>query len=234
MFNLSRKEIFTGLIVTVVGGLILIFLNERIKKSFPPEKVEVTKLPPLTDTLPVKIVNLSENEPGMGQKPGIGNPIDTKDSLFNTEKLPIKGLDNNVAETRSVVSENLFVADYLISGASSNQMEDILDDIQTMIEKEGHTAVLNSKNESTSFQALKSRYNKLVLVTVKLTFSSLPNTTDSRTVSTSYSYSIKSYDVHSGRVVAAITDSNVQPGFSKEETISQIRKSIISSLKDKL
>jgi len=229
-------------IVALVIALVAVLAAGITNGWFGPNKVVVTNFPDQKDTLLVKTVDEKKDDTNSNPAQNKTKKEDeVKDNIPSTTNQPIK-LPVNASEQEKIVErnqvelntrKNAFIADYLISNTNNNQLEDLLQDIQTIVEQAGNSAMINN-NENTAFQNLNGKYNRLITISVKLDYNTVPNTTDSRTISTSYSYSIKSYEVGSMKLINAITDAGVQPGFSKEETVLQIKKKIIPQIKSLL
>jgi len=124
-----------------------------------------------------------------------------------------------------------FISDYLVSSQNSDQMDGLIDEIQTLVEHHGASATTN-KNGISSPLGLKGKYKKLIVLSGKLT--NTPTSLDQSAISTEYLYSIKIYDIESSKLLNSRNDRIVSVGFSESENAEKIKKQVLPQIKSLL
>jgi len=213
-------------VVALTIAIVAIVIAGKTKDWFGPDKVEVINIPQSIDTVFVK--NSGFVAPDSDSHRTVENKQFNTNPDYSSEGTNVTQNAKNVEQ-----STNKYIAEYLVTNSSENQLKDFLEDVKTAIEETGSTVEVNSKDDI-SIRELSGKYNRFVVVLVKLIFDPSRSTIDSRIISTGYNYSIKLYDVNSNTLISTVHGQDVQPGFNREETTSAIKKRILSHLKEKL
>lgn len=134
-------------------------------------------------------------------------------------------------QSKTTVESRTFISDYILIGSNTNQIENIISDIQTNLEEKGNTVTFS--NEVINFPAFKGKYKNLIMVDTRIT-GSRETSIDARLINTRFSCLIKIYDIETGKLINAINETDSETGFSESENIEKIRKLIITKLKSLL
>lgn len=209
-----KKSTSIGLLLGIISVIALLTVLTVIEKN----KAKLSENKTTAETIKL-------DTPAHG---GVGIPS----SPINKEidrNLPIERKQEQNRPLVTKVAES-FMSDYLITTGNENQLQDLVYEVQNLIEEEG-ASVTTKFLENTSFNNLKGKYKKLIIVTSRI--ESKSTSIDASAISTRLSYTVKLYELtdDSETLLKSVSDSVPVVGFSESENIEILKQKILPKLK---
>jgi hypothetical protein len=156
--------------------------------------------------------------------------IDTSLPIQKKSNLDLSEETHSLNSSNSIIpkaSQNI-ISEYLIFSQNTNQIDGLLNEIQNSIELKGHSSTISNKQDVT-ISSLKGHYKRLLSINGSLITNR--SSIDQNTLSTIYNYTIKFYDVETGKLVNSANERVSTVGFSEFENLETVKKSVLKKIK---
>lgn len=154
----------------------------------------------------------------------------TKTNSNNTANV-VSSNNNTQQSNKHIQSTPKLIADYFVTSQNTNEVDGLLSQVQSLIENNGHS-VFVGEYDGSPISNLKGSYKKAVFISS--TKDTHTTSIDDNLKTTNYTYSIKVYDIATGKLIKNISDNGGLAGSSERINIGNILEQITPKIKSQL